>query len=717
MSIADHREITFPRQLATTRRFTLGAPRNLSVSPDGKRVLFLRSRGESDPVLCLWELTVASKVERLVVDPALLTAVDADLPAAERARRERARESADGIVAYSLDLAGETAAFALGGSLFVVEIATGSLRLVPGADEVFDPRIDPSGARVAYVSGQDLFLVELEAADTGPTILATDADPLVGWGRAEFIAGEEMGRNRGFWWAPDGHSLLATRVSDAAVTKWWIADPANPDREPSQIRYPAAGTANASVQLWLLPVSKPGQSPADGDRLEIEWAAEAGQEQYEYLADVVWEQDHPPLVVRQPRNQRAVSIATVNLTAGEVAEVHRITDDRWVELMPGAPRWSGQGLLTIEDRAELDRRVLCLNGKPVSPNNIHVRSVVDVNDDHVVVTAWTEPTEIHVLIVPLTGGEPAAITSGAGVHGAVAAGGTIAVFKATPDAPSHPVAVSSADGGLAEIANLGAVPVLDARPQFLSLGKRGLCSALFLPAGHNGKQKLPVLLDPYGGPHAQRVLKNQLPHLTSQWFADQGFAVLVVDNRGTPGRGPAFEREVWGDLAGPVLADQIDALDAVAERFEFLDLNRVGIRGWSFGGYLAALAVLREPERFHAAVAGAPVTDWRLYDTHYTERYLGLPGENPEHYETTDLTLEAHKLSRPLLMIHGLADDNVVAAHTLRLSSALLAAGRQHQVLPLSGVTHMTPQEVVAENLLLMQRDFLLQHLGPSEAR
>jgi dipeptidyl-peptidase-4 len=145
----------------------------------------------------------------------------------------------------------------------------------------------------------------------------------------------------------------------------------------------------------------------------------------------------------------------------------------------------------------------------------------------------------------------------------------------------------------------------------------------------------------------------------------------------------------------------------VAEEFADLDLSRVAIRGWSFGGYLAALAVLRRPDVFHAAVAGAPVTEWRLYDTHYTERYLGHPATSPDSYDRTSLLGDAARLQRPLLLIHGLADDNVTVANTLQLSSALLAAGRQHSVLPLSGVTHMTPQEVVAENLLLLQLDFL----------
>jgi dipeptidyl-peptidase-4 len=221
-----------------------------------------------------------------------------------------------------------------------------------------------------------------------------------------------------------------------------------------------------------------------------------------------------------------------------------------------------------------------------------------------------------------------------------------------------------------------------------------------------------VLLDPYGGPHHRQVLAARDRFLVSQWFADQGFAVLVTDGRGTPGRGPAWERAVWRDLAGPVLDDQVEALHAVAADHPELDLARVAIRGWSFGGYLAALAVLRRPDVFSAAVAGAPVTDWRLYDTHYTERYLGHPAADPDVYRRSSLLADAAKLERPLLLIHGLADDNVVAAHTLRLSGLLLVAGRPHNVLPLSGVTHMAAQEAVAESLLQLQLAFLRDALG-----
>jgi len=246
----------------------------------------------------------------------------------------------------------------------------------------------------------------------------------------------------------------------------------------------------------------------------------------------------------------------------------------------------------------------------------------------------------------------------------------------------------------------------------LTLGKRDLRGGLVLPRDHVAGTRLPVLVDPYGGPHAQRVLSVRAAWLEAQWLADQGFAVLVVDGRGTPGRDPGWERDVYLDFAGPVLEDQIDALHAAAETEPDLDLRRVGIRGWSFGGWLAALAVLRRPDVFHVGIAGAPVTDWSLYDTFYTHRYLGTPQDQPAAYRANSLLDDAPLLERPLMIIHGLADDNVVAAHTLRLSQRLTEAGRPHTVLPLTGVSHMTPQEAVAENLLLLQVDYLKRHLG-----
>jgi dipeptidyl-peptidase 4 len=251
------------------------------------------------------------------------------------------------------------------------------------------------------------------------------------------------------------------------------------------------------------------------------------------------------------------------------------------------------------------------------------------------------------------------------------------------------------------------------RPHVLVLGPRKLPAFLYFPSWHRpGAGKLPVLADPYGGASRQRVTAGfDWRSVVAQWFAEQGFAVLVADGRGTPGRGPGWEHEVHGDMFGPVLEDQVTAVREAGRLHADLDLSRVGIRGWSFAGALAALAVLRRPDVFHAAVAGAGVMDARLHNTHWRERFLGHPDEFPERYDACSPVRYAAELTRPLLLIHGLLDDNVPAANTLRLSQALLAAGRPHETLLLPGAGHPDMGPGVPAGLLLHQADFLRRHL------
>ncbi|HET7247374.1 MAG TPA: prolyl oligopeptidase family serine peptidase, partial [Streptosporangiaceae bacterium] len=385
--------------------------------------------------------------------------------------------------------------------------------------------------------------------------------------------------------------------------------------------------------------------------------------------------------------------------------------------------WTGDGrIVWTADAGGAKRLFVAAPGEladgtaaPVTPVDLQVRGVASIDEDTVLFTASEgDPTDVSVWVYGPGG--LAEVTPEHGVHAGQRAGGTTVLLTRSLDTPGVTATVSTDDrpGKEIIITSYAEHPSLPApRPDLFTAGEREIRTALVLPSWHEpGSGKLPVLLDPYGGPHMQRVVAAQSAFADPQWFAEQGFAVVVADGRGTPGRGPGWDRAVAGDLAGPVLEDQVAALAAATARCADLDTGRVAIRGWSFGGYLAALAVLRRPDVFHAAVAGAPVTDWRLYDTHYTERYLGHPGEHGAAYGRCSLLGDAAKLQRPLLIIHGMADDNVVAAHTLRLSSALLAAGRPHSVLPLSGVTHMTPQEEVAENLLTLQVDFLRKALG-----
>ena len=690
---------SFPRQHARTRGFTLGAPRSFAVSDDGGRVAFLRSLSGNDPVNRLWVLDTATGAERLLADPAELLADpgEENLPPAERARRERTRESGGGIVAYTSNPDLSMIAFTLDGRVFLAEVTDGTIHSLPSESGAFDPRPSPDGKRVAYVSGAALRVVEA-ATDGLDRLVVDEPGETVNWGSAEFIAAEEMGRSRGFWWSPDSQRLLAARVDTASVPIWHIASPADPGEASVPMAYPAAGTINADVSLAIIGL--------DGSRVDVSW----DRNTYEYLARAAWGPRSNPVITVQSRDQRTVVILEVNPGTGATTELARQTDPHWVELVPDTPTWMGDRLVTAEDRGSA--RCLVIDGAGATPDALQVRSVVDADEHRVVFTASDDPTETHVWQLD-SDGKLNRLSDQPGVHSGTAGGDTTVIVRAaTPDQDAAAEVVTPTKR--IPIASGAATPSLSPSPQFAVISTRELRTAVLYPShdsATNG-EPLPVLLDPYGGPHAQRVLKARSPFLVSQWFADQGFAVVITDGRGTPARGPAWERAVAGDLAHPVLDDQIDALNALADRHPRLDLGRVAVRGWSFGGYLAALAVLARPDRFHAAIAGAPVTDWRLYDTHYTERYLGHPDHNPDAYTRTSLLELADQLTRPLLLICGLADDNVFAAHTLRLSQALFEAGRPHQVLPLPGVTHMTPQELVAENLLLLQRAFLFDSLG-----
>ncbi|HEV7934227.1 MAG TPA: prolyl oligopeptidase family serine peptidase [Actinomadura sp.] len=707
--------MSYPRQSARTRRFTLGGPRGFQVAPDGSRIVFLRSQGGTDPVTCLWTFDPATGEERLIADPRSLDADEDDLPAEERARRERARESAGGIVGYATDRDVTMAAFTLAGRLFVADLRDGAVRALDAVTPAFDPRPDPAGRRVAYVSGRTVRVIELQDAPNRRTerddedgeedgqdgehdrALVRPESEQVSYGLAEFIAAEEMGRMRGHWWAPDGGSLLVAHVDETPVNRWYIADPARPSVAPAEIAYPAAGTPNAYVGLVVLTV--------DGRRTEVAW----DHGEFPYLVSASWG-ERGPLIVVQSRDQRIMRALTVDPTNGETALLHTAHDPVWLDIVSGVPARTGAGELvwTVEDR-ETETRRLTIGGEPVTPPGLQLRSVLDVRGGDVLFTASREPTEIHVWSYGPEGLTP--LTEGPGVFTAVRGGDVTLLTGSQMDRHAVRTWVSGTD---MEIASLAETPMITPSVELIHAGDRQVRTAVLLPTGWEpGSGRLPVLMDPYGGPHAQRVLATQRAYREAQWLADQGFAVVIADGRGTPGRGPTWERAIRGDFAGPVLEDQIAALEEAARLHpEALDLGRVGIRGWSFGGWLAALAVLRRPDVFHAGIAGAPVTDWALYDTHYTERYLGHPEEEPETYARNSLLDDAPKLDRPLMIIHGMADDNVVAAHTLRLSAALLAAGRQHTVLPLSGVTHMTPQEVVAENLLHIQVDFLKKALA-----
>jgi dipeptidyl-peptidase-4 len=688
---------SFPEQMARTQLFALGVPRSFVLSPDGGRLLFLRSRGPEDRTGCLWLFEGGR--ERLLADPDVIADGRGQVPAAEQVRRERTREPGTGIVAYSTDANVHVVAFALNGELWAVEVDSGLARLVPVAGVVVDPRVNPGGRQVAYVSGGDLRVVDLaEGRDWLVSDLADSPDPEVTWGLPEHVAIESMHRGRGYWWSPDGTQLLAARVDLTGVQRWWIADPADPARPPREIAYPAAGTRNAEVSLHVLGL--------DGTRADVAWDREA----FEYVPSAGWDA-HGPLISVQSRDQRTLRVLAVDPGTGETSVLQEQRDPAWVQLIPGVPARTATGLLvTTQDRGTT--RGLLDGGRPVTPDGLQVREVIAVTGESVLFIASDEPTEEHLWVHE--DGAARRLSDGPGVHAGQRAGDVLVLDSLTDDGHEVQVLRAGQPGPGVRLRDLAAVPVVIPQVTWLRAGPAEIRTALLLPSGHRpGSRRLPVLMCPYAGPAGQLVLRGRYYWFCeAQWFAEAGFAVVIADGRGTPGRGPEWEKTVLGDTLTYPLEDQVTALRATAAQYRDLDLTRVGIRGWSYGGTLAAAAVMRHPDIFHAAVAGAPAIDQRLYDTHWRERFLGHPDDHPEAYDRSSLLADAPNLRRPLMLVHGLADDNVVPAHTLRLSAALLAAGRPHQVLPLPATTHMPSSEPVIAGLLRLELAFFQDNLG-----
>jgi dipeptidyl-peptidase-4 len=681
----------FPRRYARTRRFSLGRPRPVRLAPDGSRLVFLRSFGPTEPLTGLWVLDLPAGVERLVGDPQrLLGDGSADEPAEDRARRERLREQSTGIVACAVDRAVRRAAVTLAGRLFLVDLVSGDWVEVPTAGPAVEATPAPAGDAVAYVSGGAL---HVRAGDVDRCLAEPDG-PDVTWGLAEFIAAEEMDRFRGYWWAPDGGALLVARVQETDIPRWHLSDPTDPTRPPREVRYPVAGGPNADVTLHRIDLA--------GGRTQLRWDAA----EWPYLAAVSWSGSGPPLVTVQTRDQRRLRILTVS-EDGATQVREEVSDPHWVDLVSETPAWLGDGrLVTTGWRGGLQR--LLVDGEPVSPPDATVTQVLEVGDAHALFSASMDGVSEHLWRWQPDDGLARLTEHGGNYLYAASAAGHLVWRDSGFDRDT--ALLVSTDGeqtivvqSLVELPEPADVHVLssDGGPRV----------AVVLPSGHDGSP-LPVLLMPYGGPGHREVVDTRDQWYVKRWFADQGFAVVVVDGRGTPGGDYEWDRAIANDLANTVLADQVSGLQLAAAQFPVLDLSRVGITGASFGGYLAALSVLRRPDVFHAAVATAPVSDWRLYDTHYTERYLGLPAEQEENYRRCSLVLDAEKLRRPLLLMHGFHDDNVYMAHTLQLSAALLAAGRMHSVLPIPGGSHALSSEEVAEGMLRIQAEFLLANLS-----
>jgi dipeptidyl-peptidase-4 len=690
----------FLRAYAETRRFLAGRPERPRFTPDGKYILFLRSQAK-DARQLLYEFEVATGETRELLSPdTLLKGAAETLSVEERARLERQRVSARGFTQFQIAPDGSRLLVVLSGKLYVVERASGkAVQLKTGDGPCIDPKFSPDAARVGYVRLNDVHVVDLKT--NKEMRVTTGGSELSPNGLAEFVAQEEMSRFSGYWFSPDGNRVLFQKTDHSGLERFGIADPMHPEAEIDRFFYPRAGKKNATVSLAVVSVT-------GGKPIEVSWDSVA----FPYVATVKWPKVGVLSVLVQNREQTRSRLLAVDPKTGKTTTLLEEEDAAWLNINQDVPHWlpDGSGFFWSSERKgghEIELR---------APDGRFVETWVsvaagykgeqglvgyDAKTQTLYFLGGTDPTQT-LLFKTTKGAAPERMPTpspGRATESAVMnEDGTVFVVTSTSTRSMPKSVVTRFDGSKdQELPSVALEPAITLNVEVLTVNDRKV--AVIRPKDFKKGSKYPVVLNVYGGPGHLEVLETMRENLVLQWLSNQGFIVVKIDGRGTPRRGRDWERAIKNDFATIPMTDQVDTLKALAAKLPELDGARVGVYGWSFGGYLSALLTMAQGEVIKSGVAGAPVVDWQDYDTHYTERYLGLPEANPKAYEVSSLLSYVSKAKRPLLLIHGTADDNVYFLHSLKLSDALFKAGKQHAVLPLSNFTHMVPDPQVTERL------------------
>jgi dipeptidyl-peptidase-4 len=683
--------------------------RSARLSRDGRWVTYLKGAADDKDRLDLWGYEVASRRHRLLVDARALQPQGEVLSAEEAARRERQRSSAfRGIVEYALSPDGSQVLLPSGGDLYLQGLAPGvairRLTTTPAAET--DARFSPRGTYVSYVRDQNLYVLDLRTR--AETAITREGGGTVSFGMAEFIAQEEMDRDTGYWWSPDETRIAYERVDEApiGITRRFEINAA--DVSVVEQRYPFAGGANALVELWCATLAH----PAAAVRMNL------GADPDIYLARVSFFPDGKALAVqRQSRDQRRLELLRIDATDGSARVLLTETSAHWVPLHEDLHFLARSGrFIWASDRDGFRHLYLYANDGSLLRQLTHGEQMT-LGDGRGSALKYVDERGGWFYYMSnaagVTGralyrdrlespGRPQRLTMEAGWH-SVAFADDAPVYLDTWSSTERPpsLALHRADGRrLADLVPNALAPGHPYFPysqahvsaQFGTLAAEDgqlLNYQLLRPRDSAPGQRHPVIVSVYGGPGVQNVTDSWggTWQLFNQLLAQRGYVVFTLDNRGSGMRGRAFETANWHRLGTLEVRDQQRGVEYL-RTLPFVDGQRIGIFGWSYGGYMALMSLLKAPESFAAGVAGAPVTDWKLYDTHYTERYLGKPQDNVAGYDESNVLRFAARLERPLLLIHGMADDNVLFTHSTQLMKALQDAGKPFDLMTYPGGKH-----------------------------
>lgn len=671
------------------------------LSPDGRRVSFLRGKADNQFQQDLWEYDIASGKTRLLVDSRALLPGGESLSDEEKARRERQRiASLSGIVDYQWSQDGRLL-FPLGGELYLYDLsksgAAAVRQLTRGGGFATDPKVSPQGRHVSFIRGRNLWLIDLASGQERQ--LTQDGGDSIGNGVAEFVADEEMDRHTGYWWAPDDSAIAFARIDESAVPVQKRYE-VYPDRtEVVEQRYPAAGEANVQIQLGVVPVRGGA----------VRWV-DLGRERDIYLARVDWIDPQHLSFQRQSRDQRRLELIEADLASGAQRVLVSESSDSWINLhgnlrflRNGDWLWSSerdgfQHLYLYGRDGQLKRQL--------TQGEWMLEQVLAVDEDKGLAffsATRDSALERHVYSVPLAGGDIRRLSLEPGWHDArFAKDGRVYVdVWSSPQTPPqtflhqgdgrriaalvdnrlderHPYAAFREHSPVLEFGTLQAE---DGQALHYSLSK---------PVDFDPARRYPVVVYVYGGPAAQTVTRSwpsRGDHFFNRYLAQQGYLVFSLDNRGTPRRGVRFGSALFRQQGRVEVSDQLRGIDFL-KTLPYVDAARIGVHGWSNGGYMSLMLLAKASTAYACGVAGAPVTDWGLYDSHYTERYMDHPAGNAEGYRDSAVFAHLDGLDSRLLLVHGMADDNVLFSNSTRLMSELQKRGVAFELMTYPGAKH-----------------------------